>query len=190
LQELDIMCLSSLTSTDVFLQEVIPQKTKPLLEFIWETLRFLFLPDDLQRAKTSTTYDEAVPERTGLGNALSLAIKIKSQLLCSTKRYKFIFIKPGERFDTSYMHQDDGSFSVSFNGKKRKSKDHPSVIGFGESAEVNFCLFPALYSVPVDDSRESPEQHFATNYEECMTEARPEELAFLTLMNPAIVLLK
>ncbi|KAH7310910.1 hypothetical protein B0I35DRAFT_439872 [Stachybotrys elegans] len=185
LQELDIICLRSLTSKDVFLGEVIPQKTKLLLEFIWDTLRFLLPPDNLQRAKPSAAYDETTPESTGLGNALSLAMELKSQLMCSTRRYKFIFIKPGERFNPSYMHQDDGNFSVSLSGKHHSSADR-----FGESAEVNFCLFPALYSAPRDDSSDSPERHFAGNYDECTTEARLEELSSLTLMSPAIVLLK
>lgn len=154
----------------------ISEKASWLSSLTLHTLRFFFphgrsnIGQDLGHSEEETLVVRDLVE------TLSHALRLKIDLTLCAKQYKFLFFKPGSRFDIKRMQADDSvQKGLAANGKA-----------------IKLCVFPALYQVPAKLQEERSKDttfRLTRHYNEKMMEATIDEIESLVLIEKAVVLL-
>lgn len=120
------------------------------------------------------------------------ALALKPRLLLSGKRYRFVFFRPGDAFNSETMHRDgwtcDG-YSSRRTGERDRFCESDNSRG---DAIVRLCLFPALYSWSEDGAQDDVAgdnvQSWVVEYNNFVTEGSLEDAQKPVLVVKAVVL--
>jgi hypothetical protein len=111
-----------------------------------------------------------------LEETLFQALSLKVDLTLCARQYKFLFFKPGSKFDFKTMQADDSvQEDLAVNGKA-----------------IKLCIVPAIYHVPArlqDERSKDITFRISRHYNEKMMEATLDEIESLVLVGKAVVLL-
>jgi hypothetical protein len=180
LLHLDLLSHKALISETYFQSKVLVEGAETLATRLCDTLSPIMLPDETLGGQTSqplpsTNQHEHILGTMSRNSARDYfiqpflwALQLKAQLLLSTNKYRLVFFHPGTKFHPGTMIRDfDADEHFIPKMKVRKSHQKPGQ-GVEPETAVKLCLFPALYSIPVQ--RQDQEQSVGVRIEHCVVD--------------------
>ncbi|KAF2181358.1 hypothetical protein K469DRAFT_713793 [Zopfia rhizophila CBS 207.26] len=150
LRNLDLLAHKSLISEHYFDLDIIMSKSKELASLLSNTLAPFLTPSSPVIGDSEVTDEDVlepdffavVPAAESFPEVFARALRLKSKLFLSQKRYQFIFPQPGDEFSPETMKENGQSYDEYVERDKRNR-----VHGVPNNRQrVILCLFPSLYS--------------------------------------------
>jgi hypothetical protein len=135
-------------------------------------------PVTIGDASTPLSSEPSAVERSDSFDALSglfieaftHALQLKSQLILAQHKYKLVYFRPGDLFNSDRMRRNTDTVGPVRTKKHGKRPVTARASTASVDTPIKFCLFPALY--PVLDERDVLDDSFEGDFRHCLVNHR------------------
>ncbi|KAK3292017.1 uncharacterized protein B0H64DRAFT_408729 [Chaetomium fimeti] len=161
LEQFEILAYKSVISEGYFVSHILQTSAKSLANKLYNALAHLISPNDdtmigaepeggsVFPAEEAHSSNIERPVASLFTEAFTRALTLKRELALLKTKYKLVFFRPGDLFNTDTMIRDgdgDSAFVPKRALGKEVRKDWPRPRYMEKNSRIKLCLFPALYS--------------------------------------------